>query len=188
MRRRGASALALIALLLGGAASSPLGQVILGQGVESQPGGKASAQQVTGTVIRVADGDTVTMRSEQGEKLRVRLLGIDAPEIAHGKGQADQCGGPQAASALRDFALQRQAVLLADPLADAQDRYGRRLGYLSVQGADAAEHLLQSGLVGVWRPKGAPEPSRWPEYQRMAKQAQRADAGSWKTCGALGRD
>lgn len=90
----------------------------------------------------MADGDTVTMRSEQGEKIRERLLGIDAPEVAHKKGEADQWGGPQAAAALRDCALQRQAVLITDARADAQDRYSRRLGYLSVHGADAAEHLL----------------------------------------------
>ncbi len=36
------------------------------------------------TVERVSDGDTVTPMSSNGTKLRIRLLGIGAPEIAHG--------------------------------------------------------------------------------------------------------
>jgi micrococcal nuclease len=35
-------------------------------------------------VDRVSDGDTVTAVSSEGTKLRIRLLGIDAPEIPHG--------------------------------------------------------------------------------------------------------
>jgi len=185
--RRAATFAALVAFALGGAVSSPLGRAVLGKQADAQQGNAAPTQQITGTVIRVADGDTVTMRGQQGDKIRVRLLGIDAPEIAHGKGETDQCGGPQAAAALRDFALREQAVLIIDPNADSQDRYGRRLGYLSVHGSDAAEHLLRDGLVGVWRPKGAPEPTRWSSYRQLAQQAQKAGTGSWKICGELGR-
>jgi len=41
-------------------------------------------------VDRVSDGDTLTAMTENGTKLRIRLLGIDAPEIAHG----DEPGQP----------------------------------------------------------------------------------------------
>jgi len=43
-----------------------------------------STQALVATVERVSDGDTVAAISENGTKLRIRLLGIDAPEIAHG--------------------------------------------------------------------------------------------------------
>jgi len=36
------------------------------------------------TITRVSDGDTVTATDARSTKLRIRLLGIDAPEIAHG--------------------------------------------------------------------------------------------------------
>jgi micrococcal nuclease len=35
----------------------------------------------TGTVVRIADGDTVTLRFAGGLESRVRLIGVDAPEI-----------------------------------------------------------------------------------------------------------
>lgn len=43
---------------------------------------------IHGTVIKVADGDTVTLRDTDGRKHRIRLLGIDAPELQQAHGQA----------------------------------------------------------------------------------------------------
>ena len=42
----------------------------------------ATPRLLTATVVRVADGDSVTARSANGTTLRIRLLGIDAPEVA----------------------------------------------------------------------------------------------------------
>lgn len=36
-------------------------------------------------VERVSDGDTVTALTSEGTKLKIRLLGIDAPEVPHGE-------------------------------------------------------------------------------------------------------
>lgn len=36
------------------------------------------------TVERVADGDTIIANTSNQTKLRIRVLGIDGPEIAHG--------------------------------------------------------------------------------------------------------
>lgn len=35
----------------------------------------------TGKVVSVHDGDTLTLRTDDGQTLKVRLRGIDAPEI-----------------------------------------------------------------------------------------------------------
>ena len=48
------------------------------------PAFSASPPSLVATVQRIADGDTLTAISANGTKLRIRLLGIDAPEIAHG--------------------------------------------------------------------------------------------------------
>jgi endonuclease YncB( thermonuclease family) len=38
-------------------------------------------REIGATVVRVVDGDTLVAETADGTKLRVRLLGIDAPEI-----------------------------------------------------------------------------------------------------------
>ena len=45
---------------------------------------------ITGTVVNVADGDTVTLRAPDGQR-RIRMDSIDAPEEGHG---ADQPASP----------------------------------------------------------------------------------------------
>ena len=54
------------------------------------PSAAAAPRTVVATVERVSDGDTLIAITENQTKLRIRLLGIDAPEIPHGKkmGQA----------------------------------------------------------------------------------------------------
>ena len=45
----------------------------------------AALQTIVGTINRVSDGDSVTALSNNNAKLRIRLFGIDAPEVAHDK-------------------------------------------------------------------------------------------------------
>jgi endonuclease YncB( thermonuclease family) len=44
----------------------------------------SSPRSIIATVQHVADGDSVTAISDNGTELRIRLLGIDAPEVANG--------------------------------------------------------------------------------------------------------
>lgn len=173
------SACGVLVDLLGPSQSAP-------SAVRSSAPAAALGARTPGVVTRVADGDTVTIRSKSGEKLKVRLLGIDAPEIAHGAKPAD-CGGPEAASALRKLLSGRDAILVTDARADDVDRFGRHLGYVEVAGVDAGEQLLASGLAAAWRPKSALEPSRWDAYRAAQQKAQRDRRGAWATCASLGR-
>jgi len=85
-------------------------------------------------LIDVGDGDTVVIRWNDDDKERVRILGIDTPEVAHPSmgWYDDQPFGPEAtAFAEGVFAMAESVELLraADP-----DGYGRTLGYLFVNG------------------------------------------------------
>lgn len=78
--------------------------------------------KLIGKIIKVADGDTVTLIDANGLKHKIRLLGIDAPELQQAHGQT-------AKRWLSDQALnQNLQVEVTDT-----DRYGRKVGKLLAQ-------------------------------------------------------
>jgi micrococcal nuclease len=96
-----------------------------------------SAHAWLGVVTHVSDGDTVWVQPLQGgEAFKVRLEGIDAPEIC-------QPWGPQARAALYAV-LQGQVV---DVQGHARDNYGRLLAKLSRQGHDVGAWMVGQGYA-----------------------------------------
>lgn len=69
----------------------------------------ASAEELTGRVLSVADGDTLTLVSGQ----RIRLVDIDAPEL-------DQPRGKDSRAALFHLCASKQAVIETH----GEDRFG----------------------------------------------------------------
>lgn len=107
----------------------------------------ASAALCIGTVH---DGDT--FRTCQGE--RIRIANIDAPELP----DSPKCTDRRARGwcDYRLAARSRDALdaLLASGPARiqraGQDRYGRTLATVSVNGQDAGEYLIAMGLARRW--------------------------------------
>jgi micrococcal nuclease len=96
----------------------------------------ATPEVLEGTVVRVMDGDTIEVLDDRKDPLRVRLLGIDAPE-------SRQPFGKVARQVLRDrVILQRVKVLVQD-----RDRYGRLLGKVTLEGIDINLELVREGLA-----------------------------------------
>lgn len=92
-----------------------------------------------GKVVKVADGDTVTVLSSEGRMDRVRLQGIDAPELG-------QPGGAEAKEFCSDLALFKEVKLT--PL--GRDDYGRTVGLLRLpDGKLLNEELVRSGHAWV---------------------------------------
>lgn len=80
-------------------------------------------------VLAIVDGDTIDVRLSHGQVVRLRLIGIDAPETLQ-PGTPVQCYALEAAAKARDL-LEGQAVLLeADPSQGEWDEYGRLLRYV----------------------------------------------------------
>ena len=91
--------------------------------------------------IRVEDGDTLVY----GETV-IRVVGMDAPEIAHPEHGVDagQPGGPEA----RRLAVQLLAAAgRVEYLSCGEDRYGRTLAHVFVDGELLAVHLIRAGLA-----------------------------------------
>ena len=92
-------------------------------------------------VSRVIDGDTLVLQG--GE--RVRLLGINAPEMKRHGGAAEQ-GGLRAKKYLQQL-LSRQLVYLEYDL-ERTDHYGRSLAYVFLDnGLHLNAELLKNGMV-----------------------------------------
>ena len=87
------------------------------------------------TVLRVVDGDTIDLVN--GE--RVRLLGINAPEVGQPLYQ-------EAADALTKMVESRKVELEKDPEQN-KDKYGRFLRYVFVDGQLINEELVRRGLA-----------------------------------------
>ncbi|WP_417585750.1 thermonuclease family protein [Nitrincola sp.] len=94
-------------------------------------------------VSRVIDADTVEL--SQGE--RVRLLGIDAPELGY-SGQADEPFAREGKLALETLLQRVEYRVLLMPGQDSRDRYGRLLAYLFLPDQTNVQRLLlQEGWV-----------------------------------------
>ncbi|MCW8919036.1 MAG: thermonuclease family protein [Gammaproteobacteria bacterium] len=115
---------------------------------DAPPKGALNPQQIATTlpppryrVERVIDGDTIAVR--HGGK--VRLLGINAPEIAHRDRVAEPLG-ERAHQRLRELLQDQQVYLEFDQ--QRRDRYERLLAHISLEdGTSVNELLLREGLA-----------------------------------------
>jgi len=135
-------------------------------------------------VTWVSDGDTLRARAADGTDLgRVRLLGIDAPELAH-DGRSAQCWSEQARAALGALTPVGAAIILVPDLGQAdRDVYGRLLRYVEIGGADVSDQLLAAGAARVKKvPDGVALPGRAGTYASTSARAARQHLGLWGAC------
>lgn len=99
--------------------------------------------------LRVIDGDTVAIRTppprgQAVEPVRVRILGLDAPETRGAGCEAERKLGRAASRTLRRLAAEAGTVTIE---ATGRDRYGRTLAHLTLDGRDVAGALISAGLA-----------------------------------------
>ena len=97
-----------------------------------------AAPPFSGQVVRVADGDTLTVLRES-VPVKVRLAEIDAPE-------KKQAFGERARQSLADLCFGRTAVVLRGKI----DFYGRTVARVRCRGRDASTHQIQQGLAWAY--------------------------------------
>ena len=96
--------------------------------------------EIDGRVIRVADGDTFTLRTKSGENVTVRLGEIDAPE-------AGQPYGNRSRQQLANLILGKQATVQVQ----TKDRYGRTVGRPYVGDVDVCREMVRLGAAWLYR-------------------------------------
>lgn len=112
-------------------------------------------------MIRVTDGDTLIVQTTGGQKIRVRLYGIDCPE-------GGQPYGREATKFTRLMILDRQVEIEEV----GQDRYRRTVAIVRLpSGVTLQEHLLESGAAwGFPRYCVRQECAAWEKLERMARE------------------
>ena len=100
----------------------------------------AHAETITGRVVGVSDGDTLTVLDASNTQYKIRLAAIDAPEKAQPFGQRGK-------QKLSDLCFGKSASIQVI----STDRYGRSVGDVDCAGVNANEVMVQSGLAWVYR-------------------------------------
>ena len=114
---------------------------------------------ITGKVIRVTDGDTITILDATNTKNKIRLYGIDAPE------KAQDFGNKSREKLASLVAGKNIAVTVMDI-----DRYGRNVGRINVEGKEVAEEMIKAGMVWLYTAYcKIPECKQWKELETQAK-------------------
>lgn len=98
------------------------------------------AEELTGKVIKVSDGDTITVLDSNNQKYKIRLQGIDAPET-------QQAFGETSRQSLASLVYDKEVIILWDK----RDKYARILGKVIVDGRDANYEQLKKGLAWYYK-------------------------------------
>jgi endonuclease YncB( thermonuclease family) len=122
-----------------------------------------AAKELSGKVVGVADGDTITVLDETKTPHRIRLLGIDAPE-------KNQAFGTRAKQALSEKVFGKEVVVRWAK----KDQYGRVLGDVHLDGRWMNKEMIADGFA--WHYKHY---DHRPELAKAEEEARKAKSGLW---------
>ena len=119
----------------------------------------------------IPDGDTIHL----ADGTEVRLIGVNAPEVAHRDDPAEP-GGPEAQRYLRALLTDKRVRLEVGP--EAKDKYQRTLAHVFTGGGtNVALRLLSAGhAFAVPHP---PNTTKAKRYFAAERRARRAGRGLW---------
>lgn len=98
------------------------------------------AESLSGKVVKIADGDTLTMLVTGNRQIKIRLAEIDTPE-------SHQPYGQKAKQALAGLVFSK--TITAD--VQTTDRYGRSVARVYAGTLDVNAELVRSGSAWVYR-------------------------------------
>jgi endonuclease YncB( thermonuclease family) len=130
-----------------------------------------ACQTISGSATNVIDGDTFEITTAGNQVFKIRLAGIDAPELAQDEGEHCQ-------SVLSDK-LQDNLLFVR---ITSKDIYGRYLGYAWIAGTpDINLWMIQQGCSWSY----VTESSKRKLYKFAQSQAKAAHVGLWKNVDAI---
>jgi endonuclease YncB( thermonuclease family) len=123
----------------------------------------ARAAELTGRVVGITDGDTLTVLQETRQQTRLRLAEIDTPE-------AGQPYGNRARQVLSDLVFGKSVRVVVQDT----DRYGRTVGRVYAGAVDVNAEMVRQGAAWVYR-----QYSRDRSLLRLEEEARQARRGLW---------
>lgn len=96
-------------------------------------------KDISGLVIKIIDGDTLTILTNNNDQVRVRLAEIDAPE-------KKQAFGNKSKINLSEICFNKVATVNTIKI----DKYGRTLGRVTCNYVDANSKQIEQGMAWVY--------------------------------------
>ena len=118
---------------------------------------------ISGQVIKISDGDTITILTQQREQVKVRLYGIDAPEKRQPYGQKS-----------KQFLASLIAGQVVEVEPKGKDRYKRTLGIIHFKGQDINAQMVLNGYAWAYRKFSK-------KYTAQESQAKKQGLGLWQS-------
>ena len=117
-----------------------------GPSAEAESGRDESSEGVPASLDRVIDGDSLELMID-GEPVEVRLLSINAPEL-YTLDDAESCNGSAARDHLTGLIEAAGSLRF---IAGEEDRFGRQLGELLVDGQPVTAMMVEDGwALALW--------------------------------------
>ncbi|WP_210403805.1 thermonuclease family protein [Salinibacterium sp. UTAS2018] len=147
---------------------------------EATSGNDIPSGAFAATVNYVHDGDTLYL-DDGTEELKVRMIGLDTPELAsQQQPDAEECYGIEARDLLRDFLPEGTDVWALEDR-EPEDRYGRSLLYVYLQDGTLV-NLAMVELGAAEALKVGLNDRFWPELRDAEDDAYAAKLGMWGAC------
>jgi endonuclease YncB( thermonuclease family)/methylphosphotriester-DNA--protein-cysteine methyltransferase len=125
---------------------------------------------IEGKVVRVSDGDTITVLDADNKQHRIRFQGIDAPESHQAWGQASK-------ENLSKMVFGKQVTVVWDKV----DKYRRTVGKVLLDGRDINIEQIKAGLAWHYKKYAEEQPAEdRVTYARAEEEARAAKRGLWQ--------
>ncbi|MCE7057579.1 thermonuclease family protein [Algoriphagus sp. AGSA1] len=97
-------------------------------------------------IHKFVDGDTFWVKMGAGKNEKIRLIGVDTPEVKWEGLTEEQPGGKEASEYVKNMLKGKKVLLEYD--VQKYDRYGRTLAYVYLEDSTFLNaHLLEMGLA-----------------------------------------
>lgn len=128
---------------------------------------RAQTELVRVRLVRIHDGDTITVKDASKRNFKIRLIGIDAPELK-------QKFGEKARRELKRILRRDKENIIVKTF--GLDRYNRILAQVFINQTDIGLELLQNGFVWFYDSSELPK-TDWKLYRDAFEKAKETKTG-----------